>query len=150
MAKSVDEQVLALLVKVKKQQDVITQLEKRPTWITSCTIGFSDAVHDRVNIQVVKDPNKLVEIYAGLLAREGNWKQANLELGLLTEPVHQGYKIADWKTDLKTRAGQLSIETKKKELEKLNARVNALVSPEQRRAMELAALTAELGMSDEE
>lgn len=55
------------------------------------------------------------------------------------------YPIADWKDDLRTRADQLGIEQKKKDFETLDKRVNSLVSPEQRREMELIALQKELG-----
>lgn len=146
MAKTMDEQVMDLLAKVTEKKKEIEKLSRKASWATTCTIGFTDSVNDRVNIMTIKDQAKLVQIYATLLVIEEKWKQANLELGLVVEPLHQNYKISDWKLDLQFRAGQLSIENKKKELEKLDERVNKLVSPEQRREMELKALQAELGV----
>ncbi len=46
---------------------------------------------------------------------------------------------------MKTRAEQISLEGKKREIEALDKRINGLVSMEQRRELELAAIQKELG-----
>jgi hypothetical protein len=48
-------------------------------------------------------------------------------------------------SDLETRINGLRIKAKKDELSVLESRVNALVSPEQRRAIELEKLVKEIG-----
>ncbi len=142
-AKSADEVIMELLAKVKTKQAEIKKLGK-PSWKTSCTIGFTEALSDRVNIQTVTDREKLVAIYSRLLTLEDNWDVANKDLGLDIEPTHQGKPVADWKADVATRVGQLTIETKKQELKKLEERLDKIVSPEKRREMELEAIQAEL------
>ncbi len=143
---SVDKAVMDLLVKVEQKKKEIEAAKVRPTWKTSCSFGKDpNTTTDRVNIQVVKDPRKLLEIYSFLSSQQGLMENSAKELGLEFDGTWQNYSFADWKDDLKTRAGQLSIEKKQKELDDLDARVNRLVSPEQRRVMELAALQQLLG-----
>ena len=74
------------------------------------------------------------------MQREEYAEKAAEELGLPVDLIWLGYPIADWKMDLKSRAAQLSVEQKKREIEALSKRVDKLVSPDQRREMELKAL----------
>ena len=146
MAKSTDDAVLGLLKKVEQKKNEIKQAQKKPNWITNLTIGYNpESTADRIMIQTVRDAGKIADIYAFLLAKEDYLSKAAGELGLEIDLSYMGFPIADWKSDLKTRAAQLGLDQKKRELEVLDKRVNGLVSPEQRREMELAALTAELG-----
>jgi hypothetical protein len=149
MAKNTDEAVLKLLAKVKQKKDEIAKASKKPQWKTNCSIGFPFVINDspngRVNIIVQREPQRIAELYAFLLQQEEFLQKASAELGVAVEMNYMGFPIADWKEDLKARAAQLDIENKKKELEALDKRVNSIVSPEQRREMELAALEAELG-----
>lgn len=139
-----DEIVLALLAKVKIEKEAIQKLG-RPAWLTTCTIGFSEAVNDRINIQTVTDPVKLTDYYTRLLSKEALWKTATEQLGLDVPAVHQASSIADWKKDFQTRAAQLGIEKRKRDLETLEKRIDGLVTVEQRRELEIAAIQAELG-----
>lgn len=138
---SVDQAVLDLLVKVDKKKKEIAKLKVRPVWKTSCTFGRDpNSTQDRTNIQTVRETRKLVEIYAFLTSQQSGLENAALELGVDFDGTWLNYSISDWKEDLKTRASQLSIESKQKELDTLDDRVNRLVSPDQRRVMELKAL----------
>lgn len=145
MAKSVDEQVMDMLRKVEAKKAEIKAAEQKPRWITTGSLGLSDSVHDKVSIITTKDSAVLMNLYSFLLMKEEYLERSAKEMGLAFEPAYQGFKISDWQADLKTRAAQLSIENKKKELALLDKRVNGLVSPDQRRAMELEALSKELG-----
>lgn len=142
-----DEAVMQLLVKVEQKKDEIKKLKQKPTWHTNCSFGYEndpDKSKDRVNIQTRRETD-LIDFYAFFLQREEYLTRVGSELGIPVELTHLGYSIAEWKSDLKTRLGQLSIEQKQKELEELDKRVNKLVSPDQRREMELKALQAILG-----
>jgi hypothetical protein len=139
-----DELVLKLLAEVRQRKQEIEKLNK-PVWKTNCTIGFSDGIADRVNIHTVYEASKIVEIYAKLLAKEQQWERANQELGLDAPKIHQASSFADWKDDLKTRAAQIGLEQKRKELRNLEQRLDGLITVEQRRELELAAIAAELG-----
>lgn len=140
-SKSIDEAVMALLVKVGQKKEEIKQAKKKPQWRTNCSIGADpESSHDRKNIQVMRTPREAVDWYAFLLQKEDFLQKAAVELGLDAELTWMAYPIEDWKADLRTRAAQLTIEQKQAEVKVLDARVNKLVSPDQRREMELAAL----------
>lgn len=143
--KNTDQAVMDLLAQVRHQKVEIEKAKARPVWLTNTTLGTSEeTVHDRVNLQTVTKPEKLVSLYTFLLTKEEQWKRANDELGLEAPAKWLNYPIEDWKTDLKTRAAQLTIDKKQKELQALEERIDKLISPEQRRELELAAITAEL------
>jgi cell division protein FtsL len=138
---NIDQAVMDLLVKVQQKKKEIENAKERPVWRTSCSFGKDpNSTTDRVNIQVVKDPRKLIEIWAFLTSQQNSMLNAANDLGLDFDGMWQNYTFAEWKRDLQTRAGQLRIEKKQKELDDLDARVNALVTPEQRRVMELSVL----------
>jgi len=138
---NIDQAVMDLLVKVQQKKKEIENAKERPVWRTSCSFGKDpNLTTDRVNIQVVKDPRKLIEIWAFLTSQQNSMLNAANDLGLDFDGMWQNYTFAEWKRDLQTRAGQLRIEKKQKELDDLDARVNALVTPEQRRVMELSVL----------
>lgn len=139
--KTTDDLVLEMLKKVQQKKEEIKTAKKKPQWKTNCTLGYDPAsTQDRVNIQVVREPNILVALYAFLLMKVSLVTEAAKELGLPLDLTYMGYSIEDWHHDLKARAAQLSIDAKQKEMEALDKRVNKLVSPDQRREMELAAL----------
>jgi hypothetical protein len=139
----VDKAVLQLLTKVREKKEAIKTAQKKPQWLTSCTLdlaGGSRSAQDRLNIQTVRDKARLMEVGAFLLRREKDTKQAADLLELPYDGSYMGYPIVDWIADLKTRVGMLKVEEQKKELDALNKRVDKLVSPEQRREMELLEL----------
>lgn len=139
-----DELVLQLIAKVKQKKSEISAAQK-PRWETSCTLGYSpDSVQDRINIQTVTDINKLVDLYAFLDAKQEYYNVAAEVLGTSSKIKYMGYSFADWKKDIKSRVDQININSKKKDLETLEARLDKLVTPEQRRDIELAEIQKEL------
>ncbi len=143
MSTTNDQLVLQLLQKVKSKQAEIKASEK-PQWLTSCSLGFTDNLHDKVNIQTLSDISKLIDLYATLSYKHENWVAAAKELGL--KPSHRicSYPVEDWKDDIRTRINQILITEKRKELKTLEDRIEKLVTPEQRRDLELAAIQKEL------
>jgi len=144
--KSTDEAVLDLLVKVNEKRAEIKRKKVRPQWKTNCTLGRDpDSSQGRVNIQTVRDASKLIELYGFLLEREKLNSEAAKALDMEYDGRWCGYTISEWQYDLKTRANQLGVEKQEKEVAELDKRVNKLVSPDQRREMELEALQSMLG-----
>jgi len=141
--KDVDAAVLGLLKQVEKKKLEIKKAKKKPQWKTNCTIGYDPESPDgRVNIMTVRSLPKILDLTAFLLQRKQLAEDAAKVLGVDPNFEYMAYLIDEWIDDLKTRAGQLTIEQKQKELEELDKRVNKLVSPDQRREMELEALEA--------
>lgn len=138
--------ILQLLKKIEDKKQQIGEAE-RPKWETTCVFRFNPAANDSINIQVVREIQTLVEIYAFLMVKEHSFEDAKGFLGLDEKEVvgtWQGFAFNQWYKDIETRANILRIKVKQEELAKLESRVNALVSPEQRRAIELAKLMKEI------
>jgi hypothetical protein len=135
-----DQIVMDLLKSVDIKRKQIQKAKTRPNWKTNCTFGKDPSIPERINIQTVKDTRKLLEIFAFLQNQEKSLEQAANYLGVDFEGTWQNYSFQDWKDDIQARVDQILLEKKEKELEELNIRVNNLVTPEQRRTMELEVL----------
>lgn len=142
----VDKMVMDLLNKVEEKKTQIGQAE-RPSWKTNCSFGYDPNSNERINIQTVSSLSELAKMLGFLYYQEESFNFGVAELNLYDKiPVfqHQGFTYKEWASDIETRVNQLRIKAKWGELNKLEARVNALVSPEQRRALELEKLSKEI------
>jgi hypothetical protein len=143
---STDKIVLELLSKIDAKKQQIGEAE-RPSWVTNCSFGYNPEVNTRINIQTVRELETLVEIHAFLTHKYESFLNAASKLGV-NEDVkfkYLGFTYEQWEVDIKMRISQLRIKIKKDELLRLEGRVNALVSPEQRRAIESEKLVKEIG-----
>lgn len=139
-----DELALNLLKTIESKKAALSAAEK-PKWKTSCTIGFNPAVvTDRINIQTVRDTEKLVEIYGFLLQKEAWHSLACKELGVKMDFIYMGYTKEEWLHDILTRINQISFTQKKNELDQLEKTLNGLVSLEKRQELELRAIQERL------
>jgi len=136
--KNADDQVLELLKKVQEKKDEIQKAKERPNWKTNCSIPVDST---RINIQVIKSTQEIVNLYGYLNGIENERKEAAKELNVASNSDYNGFSFKDWKEDLKTRLNQITIDSKQKELDTLENRINSLITVEQRRAMELEQLT---------
>ena len=142
-----DQIVLELLKKVEEKKQQIGNAE-RPLWVTNCSFGYNPESNARINIQVARDLEVLVDIHAFLTSKYDAYNQSLLDLKLTSKEApfrYLGFTYDQWVSDIITRINGLRIKAKRDELAKLEERVNALVSPEQRRAIELAKLVNEIG-----
>jgi|ERR1035441_110662 hypothetical protein len=141
-----DSMVLELLKKVEEKKKQIGHAE-RPSWSTNCVFGYTPDTNARINIQVVRDLETMVDIHAFLTTKYGAYLKS-LGAFKLTEKDAPfkwlNFTYDQWVADIETRINGLRIKAKKDELSALEGRVNALVSPEQRRAIELEKLVHEL------
>lgn len=138
-----DELVLKLLATIEEKKKEIGKCE-RPHWLTNCSFTFPDT-NKVVNIQTADIPT-LCFLAGYLEYRTALIHDGAKALKVKTSTDFGGYPVVEWMSDLSTRANQIQIKTKKEELATLEARVNGLVSPEQRRTMELAQLVKEMGV----
>lgn len=136
-----DEKVKELFNLVQEKKLAIEKAE-RPCWQTSGTFGYSaNSAHDRTNIQTLTDTRKLVDMLAFLIERKEKTEKAAEELGVKYSFTWLGFTVDEWKSDFQTRVNQISIQEKRKELAEIEARLNAIISPELRAQMELDALS---------
>ena len=134
--------VLQLLAKVKQKKSEI-QTAERPVWETNTSFSYNpDAgVSDRVNLQTISDIRKLVDIHSFIGTKATSWVTSTNRLQVDIPFAWMGSSAKAWENDIKTRINQLNIKIKKLELDALEKRIDALISPEQRRELELAEIT---------
>lgn len=138
-----DEIVNKLFAKLQEKKKVLEGLEN-PSYKTNLSFGYTPETSTRVNIHTVTDVNVLVGMAAFLLERSKANVEAAKLLEVKSEFKWQGYSLEDWLHDLKTRANKINIDAKRKEYKTLEEKLNGLVSPEQRRILELEAIAKSL------
>lgn len=142
MAQDIDKKVLDLMKKVKAKKALIKELSK-PQWTTTCSLQLPG--WERLNIQVEQDIGKLGLAFGTLRMLEESLKIASRELDSRVEAKWQNYPVQDWLSDIKQRVQIIGINEEKKRLATMEAKLDTLTSPEQRRAIELEKLESELG-----
>lgn len=148
MAKRTDQKTLDLIKEVNRRKAEIQKLQK-PNWLTNCSFTYVDGsnLNNAINIHVQTSVKELISMAGFLQDKERQYNEAITALGIEDPPVFQwgGFSVADWIEDIKTRINQIQIAAKKKKLETLESRLNAVISPELRAEMELDAIAGELG-----
>lgn len=141
MATKTDEKVKKLFDLVQEKKLAIEKAEK-PCWETSCMFGFSgNSAHDRHDVRLITDLRKIVDMYAFLIDRKEKSEKSAKELGVNYDFTWLSFTIDEWKSDFQTRVNQLLLQEKRKELSEIEARLNAIISPELKAEMELESLT---------
>ena len=78
---------------------------------------------------------------AFLIDREEKSRLASEKLGVKYSFTWLGFTVDEWESDFQTRINQISIKEKQKELKEIEARLNAIISPELKAKMELEAIS---------
>jgi hypothetical protein len=156
MVDKIDDQINKLFDVVRKQREEVEAAEKeaKQSWKTKCTVAMpfsrdeSNGNRDQtpvntVNIQTANE-EKIKNLVMALLKHRDYAAEAEQVLGLTQTNLYDGSPYDDWIVDCKKRITVLSIKAKKDLLAKAELRLNAIVSPEQKRAMELAEITKSL------
>ncbi len=150
MTNSIDTKIMEMLSLVQQKKADLDQTKKliNSGWKTNCSISLHPDKTSPKNIAVLKK-QEIIEVLAFILQTENYIVLAEQELGISakitkTHPKIQGYTVSDWKADCKKRIASLDLKEKEAELDTLETRVNAIVSPEIRRQMEITALEKEL------
>lgn len=143
MTNTIDKQIEELLIVVQTQKIEVEKAEKesKRSWKTNCSFKLLSS--SPVNIQTVSD-DAIVQALSELLMFHSNAQEANKILGLNKEIKHDGYTIDEWIEDFQKRIAILQLKAKKEKLKTLETRLNSIVSPEQKREMELAAIMKDL------
>ena len=138
-----DQRVIAFFEKLTAKKAEVSNAE-RPVYVTGGQFRYSESVGTSIDIMTARDERKLVEILVFLKDRSERYPAACEELGVAAEFKWLGFTYDEWKQDLKTRVSVLQIAKRKAELKELEARVNAVMTPELRAELELKALEAEI------
>ncbi len=145
--KTEDQVVQELFDLVQKKKSEIAKINK-PDWKTNCT--FVSENGQRWNLHVESDVNVLINILGYLVMKSQTFETARKELNLSDKYkfTYGGYSYNDWKTDISVRIAKIEINSKVSELNKLEARLDAVLSPELKRKMEIEAISKELAEND--
>ncbi len=146
MSNAIDLKVTELfnVLNKKKQEFEEAEATSNKKWITNCSFPSVFGTAQPINIQVQPE-NVLVELLTELLIHQEYARKASELLSVKPKDINWGgFTIEQWIEDFKTRAAKIQLSTRKNELIQLEKRLDAVVSPEQRRAMELEALAKEL------
>lgn len=139
--KTGDELVQELFDKVQSKKAALAQADK-PCWNTSGSFGYSPSnPSGDINIKTITDKRKIVDMLAFLMDRARAHQEAGAALGITAAFSWQGFTLNEWKADFQTRVDQLTYTEKKKELDVLQARLDAILSPEMRRSLELTSIS---------
>lgn len=146
MSNKIDAQVTALfnILQTKKAELEETKKAIGKQWATNCSLHLA-GLSSPTNIQTASE-DAILGLMAYLLMTQDYRDRAAKELGIPAVSKFAGAEFSEWIQDCKKRIAKLSVESKKTELDTLETRLNAIVSPEQKRQLELEALTKALSV----
>lgn len=129
---------------IEKQRKEVLATEKvlNRGWITNGSYPIGD--NKSINIQTC-NMNSVIIVMRHLLLNESFHKAALKELNLKITPFEvDGYTIKDWKTDLELRIAKITIKDKKEKLDKLEKKLETVMSEDQKRAAAFSQIMSEL------
>lgn len=143
---SQDKKTLELIELIKKQKKEIAEVE-RPSWKTNLSFAMWAGCQP-VNLQAEQNVGVLINVAAFIRRAYESYVEVISDLSVIDPPVytHQGYTMDEWMHDIDIRIKKLQIKSKKDRLEKLEARLNNLISPELKAQLELEEIQKELGI----
>lgn len=143
---SIDDKISQLFEVVQRQKaDVETaEKESKQSWKTNCSFQM-DGVAAPINIQTANEAS-VKKVAMTILQHRDYARQVESLLDLPFDGKVNGFSHNDWLADCKKRITVMGLRAKKAQLEELETRLNAIISPEQRRQMELEAITKSLGV----
>lgn len=140
MTTDIDSKIKEMLLTVEAKKKELLKLEAscKQSWVTNC--AFKSSFSSTINLAVSSE-DQIVKAASELVLIRGAHEEACEALGIAHEFKHEGYSFDEWITDFKKRIASIQIIAKKDTLKQLETRLNSIVSPEQRRAMELEVIS---------
>lgn len=142
---NIDQTIQALFTKLGQRKAKVAELKAQTgkSWKTTGSIRLLGA-STPTNIQTAS-ADVVDEVALNLCALDAARIQASARLGREITPKVQGYTLDEWFNDLAKRLATINIRTEEAELATLEARLNQVLSPEERRRIEVEMLAKELG-----
>lgn len=122
-----------------------TEKETKRGWKTNCSFVHPALVNSPINLNVVSESD-VFHAMVELMNFKAGAERATEVLGLdaSAELMYRGYSVQDWIDDMKKRIAMCQLKARKDKLNQLEKRLSAIISPEQKRQMELDAILKEL------
>ena len=146
MTNSIDTQITELFEVLNQKKKLVEESETKSKlkWKTNCSFPSVFGTTHPINIQTQTE-SALVELLSDLLIHiEYNKRAAALIGSKLNATMWGGFSVEDWVEDFATRIAKINLIKEQNELIELEKRLNAVVSPEQRRQLEVEALKTAL------
>lgn len=143
MTTEIDSKIQKLFDRLQAKKKELEALEKPFSPKTNLSFPSDLAKSDRMNIQTA-NTEQIVHAMALLIGKVATFDQACKALDTKLPFSWGGSSFEDWQHDMQQRVARLSTQEKRKEFNDLEKKLNNIVSPEQRRMMELEAITKAL------
>lgn len=143
---TIDTKIAGLFAVLQSRQQEVALSEStiKAPWKTNCS--WQEGTHKvNRNIQTMS-VDECVEVGTQIITWQRDSAEAAAMLNVPAPTKINGSEPSAWFADLSKRITTFIIREQKKELEVLETRLSAIVSPEQRRQMELEAITKSLGI----
>lgn len=134
--------------KVKKLIDEVTRRKKEIDSVGAYSFKTNMQLKlfgQNFNLQTL-DIGELLNVYAQLALVAQKGVELAKSNGVDFTPSFSGFSFDKWQQDIQHKLVKLSLSKKQAELDKLEERLNKLISPELRAQLELAAIEKELGL----
>ncbi len=136
-----DQLIVQLQDAVEKKKKALKAINE-PN-VTNMSFGFTDSQSDRQNISV-QGIDWVVRALAWLIMMKECWEKSANILGVKAEFKWLGYSYGDWEKDLVRRAGKINHAEEKAKLERMEARLEELLSPDAKKKKELDSMMKDL------
>jgi len=139
----IDAKVQKLFERLQTKKREVELLEKTGNYKTNLSFPLDLLRVTRINIHTA-NVSDITHALAFLISSATAWEEACKVLEVKMDFIWGGYSLAEWKYDMHQRVSRINITDKKKELLDLEKKLNNVVSPEQRRLLEIEAITKAL------
>lgn len=142
---SIDQTIQGLFAKLAERKAKVASLEAEiaKSWKTNGTFRLIGGT-STTNIQTAT-AETLDEVAAHVVMLANAMSEAGIKLARPSVQKVQGYTSVDWFSDLQKRFAMIDVREEKRQLEALETRLNSVLSPEERRRIEVELLAKELG-----
>jgi hypothetical protein len=146
MAKT-DKKTLDLLKKVNEQKEEISKAGGATAFKTNCTFSYVEGKENESFSLHSQSIQSLIQIAAFLKEKEEFYNRAIAALNVKDVPPFswKGQPVENWLHDIKVDIEKLQLSVRKKQLAEMEARLNAILSPEKRAELELELLEGLIG-----
>ena len=142
MADNMDEQVRQLIELVNTKENEIKKAAN-PTWETNCVFKNNEITK---NIRSISDIKDAIHYYKFIINDQELHTKACNDLGVEDDYMFNGYSLKQWRNDFCNIVNNISLNSKKKSLSVLKAKLDKLVSEDERKRIELENIKKELGV----
>lgn len=140
---NIDQQVRDMITKVNQRQEAVDaqRATVAKSWTTTCAYRVRGS-SSTINI-MTSNLEQIQEI--GIDLQLFNWatEQLDAKLNYKFPQKTQGYTVDQWMSDLNKRIAKINLTEEESKLAELQKRLNQVLSPEERRRIEVEMLMKE-------